>query len=113
MTAGKLEPFWTAVGVRGIGSDGVQGAHVLYSLACPTSCHPYELKEAKFWSTCAEPLCRKHLTAGGKGFALPLSFYPGVGLGAWFVLQYCSPCCHILLSLTCLLGSITLWLSSF
>lgn len=110
MTAGKLEPFWTAVGVRGIGSDGVQGAHVLYSLACPTSCHPYELK---FWGTCAEPLCRKHLTAGGKGFALPLSFYPGVGLGAWFVLQYCSPCCHILLSLTCLLGSITLWLSSF
>lgn len=51
-------------GSQGHCSDGVLGAHVLHSLACPTSCHPYELKAARFWGTCAEPLCRKHLTAG-------------------------------------------------
>lgn len=103
-------------GSQGHGSDGVQGADVLHSLAYPTSCHPYELKSAKFWGTCAGFLCGNQtqgMRAGGKGFALALSFHPGVELGAWFALQDYSLCCHILLSLTHLLGSIKLWLSSF
>lgn len=55
MTAGNLGPFQTAVGARGTAVMVFKE----HSLACPTSCHPHELKSAKFWGTCAGPMCGK------------------------------------------------------